>query len=267
MAPNIDDTTPDAGEGIIARLWKPPRPLFYSAFTVDISVACIGLALQFLGISLGASPLILGLLGTLATLGYAVSCLFSGTVSDRFGRKRSAFIGLGISSAIWVAYTFAPNPYVLLALVPFAGMGLALFWPSIQAWMVELTTGGRRGLTRNIGLFNLFWCAGVMVGPTMAGQTWDLGHSLPFWLSAALVWLVMITLIVTPRGEVAEKDDYNRSDTSGHDVPEKIWPMFMRVAWFGLFGSWFLGATMRTMFPKLAHEISIGPKTVGWVMT
>lgn len=262
-----DEQETQTSAGLIRGLWRAPKPLLYSAFTVDAGIACIGLALQFLGISMGASPLVLGLFGTLGTLGYTVSCLFSGRISDRFGRKRSAFGGIALCSVVWFLYPFAPNPYVILAMVPVGGLGLALFWPSVQAWLVELTKGGRAALTHNIGLFNLFWSSGVMLGPVLAGQTWAMGRTVPFFLSTGLIVLVMIALLLTPRGRQPAEDEYDRSKTSGHDVDPGMWTLFMRLAWYGLFGNWFLGATMRTMFPKLASTIGIGEQTVGWIMT
>jgi len=249
---------------------RKPYGIFAAAFLIDLAVACLMLSLQFLAVSMGAIPRVLGMIGAFGSGGYAATCVFSGGIADRIGRKRSATIGIFSAAVVWLLYTKAPNPYWLLAMVPFGGAALGMVWPAVQAWLAERTASGQRALNRNLGLFNVSWSAGLLIGPLVAGYIWrDDFPALPFVLCAATGGVVVIVLLLTPGGGPGVRQQrQSATDDADGAQDHALWPLFMKLAWAGNFSSWFVGATIQTMFPKLglSAEMALSHRLVGVVI-
>ena len=78
----------------------PATILIGCGFLVDFYVAMVSLGTQNLGIYvMDVVPVILGLFATVGSVAYTVGCLISGTISDRYGRRRCALIGCGAAAA------------------------------------------------------------------------------------------------------------------------------------------------------------------------
>ncbi len=249
----IQTTEPD--RPVDDRLLSRPYGLFAAAFLSDLAVACVGLCLQFLGNSMGAVPRVLGMIGGLGAAGYAASCLTLGSLCDRIGRKRSAVIGIAGATMFWIIYPFVPSPLWLLALVPFGGAFLGLVWPAVQAWLAERTAPGARALNRNIGLFNIAWSSGLLLGPLLAGLLWrDHLPRLPFFICAAIGCAIVAILLRTGGGGRGARQPAGTQTGCAADVDPRLWQVFLWLAWMGNFASWYAGSTIQTMFPKLGLD-------------
>ncbi len=244
------------------RLFAPTRRLIGAAFVMDFSAAMVGLALQNLGVYvLNAPNSVLGLLPALSSLTYMLSCMISGSISDRFGRRRCAVVG-----CLGMALTWALTPNVgpwqhVLWVVPFSGIALSLFWPSILAWMAEYTTGGRKQLTRNIGLFNIMWCSGFMVGPVVTGYLWPISHGLAFYVPAAVVLGLVVVIVTLPRAQ-AESSDVGEAAGDGSEDTG----LFLAIARIGGFAIWFTTGAVSAFFPKIGEMLSLPTEVVGWLL-
>ena len=146
-------------------------------------------------------------------------------------------------------------------IVQLSGASLSLFWPSVQAWLAELTTGGRRELARNLGLFNVLWCSGLMLGPVATGYLWGVSHSLTFHIPAALLVVIVLLTLTTPRG----LSGHGTAPVNDMAVHENV-DLFLKLAWVGNFASWFAAATVWAMFPKLGDSLGFPAHHVGWLL-
>lgn len=240
----------------------PVYKIFVAALVMDLAIAVIGLGVQLLGNHLGARPSILGWLGTVGPLAYALGCLFSGRLSDRFGRRLLVSLSCVVCGIAWLTMTQAGSPMQLLAILPFSGGGISLFWPPLQAWMSEITVGGRERLNRNIGGFNIAWTIGLMLGPVVAGFAWALGTKAPFIIAAAGAAGIFLLVQTIPRevpggGEPAPEDeDSGRPDS-------QVAARFLHLAWIANFASWFGRGLNIVVFTKLATEMGLSASTIG----
>jgi len=249
-----------------AALLPPAGKLIVAALVYDLCVAMVGIAVQFLGNDLGATPMVLGLLGTVSAFTYTVGCLVTGRLSDRVGRRRITAASCLIGAGVWVALSQARSPLQLLAIFPLSGAAVSMFWPPLQAWLSEVTVGGHRPLVRNIGAFNVSWTIGLMIGPPIAGFAWVLGTPAPFIIAAALVLGTLVLLATTPV----------RVDGGGEDVPEdaaeqrphaQVARQFLYLAWIANFASWFGRGMNGVVFPKLGLDQGLSEGTVGLVVS
>ena len=228
---------------------------------MDFYIAIVSLAVQNSGVYIWATPNYgLGLLAMASAVAYTAGCLMSGTISDRLGRRRCVLMGCLGTGVAWAAVASMPRWEYVLLVMPIAGASLSLFWPSIQAWIAELTIGGRRELNRNLGLFNILWSVGLMVGPVTCGYLWLVDRRLTLYLPAALSVVLGACLLAVPRGTAqVEAEEEDRA-------PHEDGDLFLKLAWFGNFASWFGMGTVLAMFPKLGAELAFTPPAVGWVL-
>lgn len=242
----------------LERLRAPEMRLMVVAFSADMSMACIGLAVQWYAIGLGSIPLVLGLLGTLGSISYTVGCLAVGGISDRWGRRQPTLIACILCATSWLIMMQARHPYQLLALVPFSGFGLSLLWPPMQAWLSEFSAGSRVRLNRIMAIFNVSWSSGIMLGPLLAGFLWDWHWQSAFVIPAVLTYLSIVALVATPTHDRAALPPPEASA-----IAPRTAQMFLYLAWIGNFASWFARGSVNAMFPKLADTLLFSHTLVG----
>lgn len=240
----------------------PATILIGCGFLVDFYVAMVSLGTQNLGIYvMDVVPVILGLFATVGSVAYTVGCLISGTISDRYGRRRCALIGCAGAAAAWSLMPHAPDWRFVLLLVIVPGLSLSMFWPSVQAWLAELAGSDRRKLSTYIGRFNILWCAGLMLGPVATGYLWDWNWRATFYIPAALMLLVVVLVAFTARPSSATAEAIPPLNGAHENTT-----LFLKLAWVGNFASFFSTRTVSAMFPALGAEMQFSHPLVGWLL-
>ncbi|MFQ6098471.1 MAG: MFS transporter, partial [Armatimonadota bacterium] len=206
---------------------------------------------------LGASALKLGIVGATA-FAYSISCLFTGRLSDRWGRKRVAAVGALGYGAIFlgIAHVEAIPHLMLLAVLGSAAVGF--FWPPVQAWLGEQRD--RRSLSSSLGIFNVCWSIGLIAGPVAATwlRTW--GATTPFYFaSATAAVIVLLMLLVKRDGRAAE-------EVEPLPVAPTAATTFLYLAWTATVATWFMGSSVKTLLPKLTRAHAVPDTTLGWLI-
>jgi MFS family permease len=208
-------------------------------------------------IEMGAGPLVLGLLPALSSTIYIIASLHFGRLSDRGGRMRMARLGT-ISMALGaILLRSAPGlPYLFLFL-PLVSLGGGLFWPAIQA---ELADRGREsGLVRRIGIFNVAWSSGKMLGFWTAGHLAQAyGASSPL-LYAAIFELLVFALTPPDRGISIDRGILEPREAPRASVRDR-YRLVSRLANLVAFG---VGATLNYQFPKRLFGIGLHAGDLG----
>ncbi|SDP02662.1 Predicted arabinose efflux permease, MFS family [Actinopolyspora xinjiangensis] len=102
-----------------------------------------------------------GLTATVFGFGYATGFLFSGPLSDRFGRRRLIVTGLTLTAAATAATALAPNLVTGCAVRAVQGLCAATFAPAAFAYIAERIAPTRRA-TAMTWLTSSFLAAGVL---------------------------------------------------------------------------------------------------------
>ena len=108
---------------------------------------------------------------SLYLLVFAVSLLFSGTLGERWGRRRTVrgtFLLYSISS---IAAALAPTLGVFLAARAAQGVANAFITPLLIAGLAELVPENKLG--REVGIYASFQAAGSGLGPVLGGLAAD----------------------------------------------------------------------------------------------
>lgn len=244
------------------RLALPAKRLILISFIVDIGAACTLLAVQFKGIKLGLSPGTLGSLFAANFLIYMIVCVVSGHLSDRWGRRFMTVFAAGVCAAAWFGMAFADNVWQLLGLAVLSGSGLALIWPPIEAWLADLSGDSARLLNRNIGLFNIAWTAGLMVGPLIAGYLWKAHGEGVFVVAGGTAVFCLLVALLTPTAPPAEAHV-----APPEHVDEGLVRSFLYVAWLGLIGCTFARGMVGGCFPNLGRSLAYSEPLIGTLQT
>ena len=157
-----------------------------------------GLAWGLFPIFLADAGLSVERIGVLAALYPAVWCLgqlYTGSLSDRIGRKPLIFGGMLTQAAAiaWIAATSGFAPWALGALV--LGAGTAMVCPTLFAAVGDVAHPTWRA--RSVGIYRLWHDAGYAVGALLAGILADLISIIAaIWAVAGLTALSGVVVIV-----------------------------------------------------------------------
>lgn len=128
-------------------------------------------------------------------VGNAVALIFSGRLTDAWGRKPLVLAGLAIAGLSTAGLGMVPELGSLFAASAVAGFGAGLLGPAQQAAVADVVGQDRSG-GRVVAVFQMVADAGAIVGPVLVGVVADgLGYGWAFgvtglvMLLAAVPWL------------------------------------------------------------------------------
>lgn len=115
---------------------------------------------------------------------FAGFMLFSGTIAERVGRRRTVQVGYVVYAVASVLCALAPTLGTLLAARALQGAANAFTTPVLVAAISSLVPANRLG--RALGLFASIQALGQAMAPLIGGIAADLHWSWAFWGSAAV---------------------------------------------------------------------------------
>ncbi|MCC6484636.1 MAG: MFS transporter [Armatimonadetes bacterium] len=141
-------------------------------------------------------------------LAEAVGRLWLGALSDVVGRRPLIFFGPIMSAAGSFLVMHTANPYLLVGVRVFDGLGAAAFWPAVFAAVGDHTSEENR--STGMSVLNVAYMVGLAFGPLAGGWVNSLystpGHPVyhaAFYLSTALfIGAAVMALLVVPRKAV-----------------------------------------------------------------
>jgi MFS family permease len=114
---------------------------------------------------------------------FALFMLVSGTIGERFGRRRVVRFAYVLYALSCLASALAPDIGVFLGARVLAGTANAFTTPLLLAGLAEVTTAG---LGRAVGTFAAVQTAAVALAPLCGGLLGALGWRVPFLVPAAV---------------------------------------------------------------------------------
>ncbi|WP_158607873.1 MFS transporter [Nocardia panacis] len=194
MKPSVD-TVPR--ERIPTRAWLTLLAIAIGAFVVQVDSLVVAVAGPGIAAGLRVGPADIQWVSSAQTLALASLAIPSGTVADRFGRKRMFLIGVGGFAAASLVCGFAPSIGVLIAGRVLQGMCAALLLPSGLGAIRAAFPASQ--LPMALGVFTSMTAVAMSCAPILGGLlvesggwSWAFFASVPFGVVGVIVGALCI---------------------------------------------------------------------------
>ena len=125
----------------------------------------------------------------------AIANPIAGRLSDKLGRLRVLRVGLGAAAASSVVLPLVDDKWLTAAFIVAVGVSYSLFWSPSIALVMDRAEQLGLSATMSLGLTNLAFAPGALVGSVLAGAlAAGLGDLAPFALVAALAVVTLAAL-------------------------------------------------------------------------
>jgi EmrB/QacA subfamily drug resistance transporter len=139
-----------------------------SLFMVGLDITAVNVALPAIGDQLDASLSWLQWSVSAYTVVMASLLLFSGSMADRFGRKRTLMLGLGVFTVASVLCSVAPSVELLVAFRVLQGVGASMLNPVAMSIITNTFTDPRER-AQAVGVWGAVFGASMAAGPIVGG--------------------------------------------------------------------------------------------------
>ncbi len=222
------------------------------------------------------SALYIGWLGLVEFLPAALFVLVTGTVADRFNRKKVSLIALSgqlASCILFVLYARDHAPGLLPTSVTpiffiafFFGCSRAFASPAMRSIPPMIAPPG--GLPRVIALYSATWTGAAIIGPAISGFLYAADPWIAFATSAVLIAIGMICFSFITLPQVIAPVEKQERPTLQHAMEGlrfiRRTPVLLAAISLDLFAVLFGGAV--ALLPVIAEEqLHVGDVAYGWL--
>jgi MFS family permease len=235
------------------------RFLFASVFFMQMLTGVVGLTVPIYAASLGASPLLVGVIGATGGLTYSFMPLAAGMLSDKIRRKIFVLTAMILYCLSCGFYILTENTTMLIPVKALEWVAVAIFWPSTEALITEFS--GEK-LEQNLKKFNLSWGSATIIGPIIGGSLISLsGIKAPFLLSSA-VSFVLALLATMALKEQRKNMQKPKQETPNHkNSAETIAPAVVSIILFS-----FIAGIIYNLFPAQATNLNMPAYEIGLII-
>ncbi len=178
--------------------------IFLIIFTEVLGFSMVFPLVPFLGLSLGLTPLQIGLVISVFSICQLFASPITGKLSDHFGRK-PLFILSQISTLVgFIFLGFATTAILLIAARLIDGL-LGSNMTVSQAYISDITKPKHR--TRVYGYSSGVFGAGLIFGPFIGGLLSRINYSVPMFFAAAITMISIVLVILFLPETVPRKTD------------------------------------------------------------
>ena len=213
----------------------------------------------------------LGFLGLAEFLPIALLVFVTGTVADRFNRKRISQLAMAgeLSSALllmWYASTEPTSVFPIFVIAILYGSSRAFLAPAMRPIAAAIAPEGR--LPQMIALYSTVWTSAGIVGPAMSGFLYSASPVIAYGTGSVLILVALATFSSvrvpdTQRGTDGSERPTLRSAVEGLSHIRRTPILFAAIA-LDLFAVLFGGAV--ALLPVIAEErLGVGNIAYGWL--
>jgi MFS family permease len=174
---------------------KPLRYLFPVIFLIASAIGTTMLMSPVYAEKLGADYLSLGIMGALHAGGYTVMTFITGLLMDKYEKIRLYAVFASLNILAVGAFAFSNSIDQITLLRGILGLVSGTFWVSSSSITASLSEPTE--MTRNIGLYNLSWIAGLAVGPLLGGFVGEYFGFRTLFLMQSCVVVIGLLIVLT----------------------------------------------------------------------
>lgn len=246
-------------------------PLLLAALTLYTGVMLQATALGKHVFDITGRELDIGWLGLAEFLPVILLVLVTGSVADRFNRKRVAMIAVVGEAAcslllMWYALSDPTSAMPIFIITFFFGAARAFLTPALRPIAPMIAPDG--GLTRVIAFYSATWTGAVIIGPAISGFLYAVDPAFAYAAAGGLMMVGMASLgrvkLKIADTEPGPKEAISlRSAFEGLSFIRRT-PILLAVISIDLFAVLFGGAV--ALLPVIAEErLGVGDVAYGWL--
>ena len=247
-------------------------PLLLAALTLYTGVMLQATALGKHVFDITGRELDIGWLGLAEFLPVILLVLVTGSVADRFNRKRVAMIAVvGESTCslllMWYALSDPTSALPIFVITFFFGAARAFLTPALRPIAPMIAPEG--GLTRVIAFYSATWTGAVIIGPAISGFLYAVDPAFAYAAAGGLMIIGMASLGRVKVGTARDVNDEPKEPMTIRSALEglafiKRTPILLAVISIDLFAVLFGGAV--ALLPVIAEErLGVGDVAYGWL--
>lgn len=237
--------------------------------TVAVTMQAAALGKQVYDIT--DSEFALGLLGLVEFMPALLLLPFTGSVADRFDRRRVAMIAflleIGVSLLLFVYATTDPTSAAsIFGLAALFGLVRAFGTPAMRS--IPPLIAPDNGLPRVIALYSATWQFGMIVGPATSGLLYELDPSIPYLAAAIAAGVAAIAMLAVRYRRQQHRTPADQVPTLHHALEGLRFirrrPILLGAISLDLFAVLFGGAM--ALLPAIAEDrLHVGNIGYGWL--
>jgi MFS family permease len=154
----------------------------------------------------GASYIEIGYFFTAYSLTWALLQLYTGYLSDKYGKRRFIFFGLLIYAFFALLLSFAQTFIQLIIFRVLQGVGLGLLGPAALGLAAQFEEKGK-----SLAFYRTANGIGIIAGPLLGGFAGTFNLSYPFFLCGVFSFAAMGSLKYLPEEKVSEGMSFLKS--------------------------------------------------------
>ena len=237
--------------------------IFPAAFLASTGIGMLVLGIIFFARDVcRASPAQIGCLSATWSLCYVFGCVFLRGVSGRLPPRKSIMGAMWCMSLSTTALSLSHSLPVAFVCYGAFGLCAAFFWPPMMGWLSMGMEG--RDLGRAMGIFNICWSLGAILGPTLAGYLSEIDPSRPLTISAAVFCVNAIWITIGSLTLNAVRGEAHHARTAAAFRVGRDGTLLRYPSWAGLFAAYLILGVVNNVFPLSApDEFGIGKAAVG----
>ena len=177
--------------------------VFLIIFTEVLGFSMVSPLIPFLGLSLGLTPVEIGLIVSAFSICQLFASPITGKLSDRFGRKPLFLISQLSTFSGFLLLGFATTPILLLLSRLTDGL-LGSNMTVSQAYISDISEPKHR--TRVYGYSSGVFGAGLIFGPVIGGVLSTINYSVPMFFAASITIISIILVLFLPETITSKPD-------------------------------------------------------------
>lgn len=216
---------------------------------------------SLLALSLGAGPMLIGVLIASYSIFQLAFALVVGRISDRYGSRWPMLGGAIAFGCGLVIPAASPTLPALFVSAPLIGIGFVFF--NVAAQNLAGTLGSAAERTRNFSTMGLGYSSGHMIGPVLAGIMIDRYGFGPAYIAFAVLTLAPILALAASRQLGAHGARSEPPASSAFDLL-RLPPLRRMIIVSGLVTT---GWDLYTFYvPIYGHSIGLSASTIGTIL-
>lgn len=241
---------------------KALLPIYVASFLGDGTIGILSITVPIYANRLGASPLILGLVGAMTGLTYTIAAMIVGRVSRKIGRRILLLISILLQSCTSFTYSLSSNYLFIIILSGLQGISFGAYWPNVESLLADKIQPIH--LDKAITGFNTSWSIGTIVGPFLGGALIEYFSTKTAFYATTVLPLLTCPLIAF--SDIRKIQEKKKEETHKATMNERNILKRLAITYISVFLFAFSSRTIISLFPAFASSLKISALETGSII-